>query len=167
MATVSGIFPDGEAALRAAEEVRERVSKRATVRVILPGRNGNLLEVSVLTDASGSLAVFLVGAGLGILGLALALALGHDWRFGMTALAAGVLAGILLAVWLTGERYPSRMVRSPDATERHQQLARGQAVVTAVVAPSEIEGVREAMLDEGGEIYEGFVHNGPPLPHPT
>jgi len=160
MASVTGIFPDAESALHAGEEVREVAGPRATVRVLLPGARGTLVEVAVVPDNAGTLRIAGLGAAVGVLAMAIVFAFGLGVTLALIALAWGVATGIMLAVWLTGERYPSRVL-GPEARGR---LVDGQAVVTAVVGARWIEGVKRAIADEGGLVADGFLHEHPGAP---
>lgn len=172
MPTVTGIFSDPESALQAAEDVREVAGPRATVRVLLPGQADSLVEVAVVADASGTLRVIGFGAAIGVAAMLFALAAGLGWTLALVALASGVSTGLLLGVWLTGERFPSRLLAGPDATARRRALLHdGEAVVTAVVGVRYADAVRRAVADGGGQVGDGFLHEresiAPREPLPT
>lgn len=171
MATVTGIFTDAESALQAAEDVREVAGPRATVRVLLPGQGRSLVEVAVVADTGGSLRVAAFGVALGFAAGLFVLALGLGWTLALVALATGVASGLLLGLWLTGERFPSRLLAGPDAAaQRRALLHDGESVVTAVVGARYVDAVRRAIADGGGQVGDGFLPErealtgGDPLP---
>src|SRR4051794_18169223 len=108
MHTVTGVFSDGERALFAAERAREVAGPRASVRVLVRGQGGSVIETSVLPDASEWSKVVISGLALGLLAMGVVLLLGASWGMAIAALLWGVGGGVMLGVWLTGEVYRSR-----------------------------------------------------------
>src|SRR5947209_4686079 len=109
--TITAIFASSDAALEAGERARELAGRRATVRVFLPGSKGGVLETSVLSDVGGTGKVAAFGMALGIAGALAAGLLGASFGMALVCLATGGLTGVMLGVWLTGEIYPTRILR--------------------------------------------------------
>src|SRR5438067_2204820 len=109
--TVTALFTDGEQALLAAERARELVGSRASVRVLVRGQEGSVIETSVLADVSDTPKAILAGFALGLVAMAVVLLLGVSWGFAIFTLLWGVGSGVLLAMWLTGEVYRARVLR--------------------------------------------------------
>src|SRR5437660_401196 len=124
MTTVSAIFGDANEALLAGEAACEAASDRAAVRMLLPGRGDSMLEVAVVPDSRGGGRVALLGAIVGIAGMILFKAAGVTWPVALVGLFAGVVGGALLALWLSGELFPSRLLAGPDARRLHEALLR-------------------------------------------
>ncbi len=152
--TLTGVFRDPEAALRASERLRELEGAAGSIRLFLPGADGKPVETLVVEERSPWLRVTAWGVAVGFLFAYVARSLSSSWLYTVVALAAGVLFGLLLGGWLGGQRYP-RAVR-PHMRSRYLDLVgKGRAVllVEVVGAPGD---VREVMEEGGAYVSEGY-----------
>jgi len=152
--TLTGVFRDPEAALRASEQLRELDGAAGSIRLFLPGADGTPVETQVVQERSPWLRVTLWGVAVGLVFTYVALSLSHSWIYVVVALAAGALFGLLLGGWLGGQRYP-RAVR-PHMRTRYLELARqGRAVLLVEVLGTSAD-VRQVMEELGAYVSEGY-----------
>ena len=165
MKTVTGVFDDADSALRVGERLRELGGPRATVHVFLSGANGSVIETSIVnTDGRGVLRVSLMGLVLGVIGAVIFEAAGASWGMALFGLLFCAAFGVMIGVWLQGEAYPRRIIAG-DRSRVHyaRELARGRAVVTAMIAYHLAERAEDEMEAEGGRVLDGFLHDHPSL----
>jgi len=174
MLKVTGLFDSAQAALLAGERVREVAGPRASVRVLVPGSAGSVLEVSVLGDESALAQVALLGVGIGIVGMLALLLAGMGWAASLLWLAVGALGGTLLGIWLTGELDPARTVAGPEARRCHDALVLGGHGLLAATVRDERHAamVRRVIVSAGGQVRDGVLRQlcdlpTPPLPQAT
>jgi len=152
--TLTGVFRDPDAALRASERLRELEGASGTIRLFLPGADGRPVETLVVEERSPWLRTTAWGIAVGLLFVYVARSLSSSWIYSAVALAAGVLFGLLLGGWLGGQRYP-RAVR-PHMRSRYLDLvAKGRAVLLVDVAGGGAD-VRELMEESGAYVSEGY-----------
>ncbi len=151
--TLTAVFRDPEAALRASEQLRELGHAAGSIRLYLPGADGEPVETEVLRERSPWLRVTLWGAAIGVLFVYVSLSLSRSWIYAVVSLAAGVLFGLLLGGWLGGQSYP-RSVR-PHMRARYFDLVhKGRAVLIVDVAGA-IGDVRKLLEERGAYVSEG------------
>lgn len=144
--TLTGLFPDPQAALDAAEELRERDEPLGSVRLLLPGGDGPPVEALLVEERSPWLRITLWGLAVGVLCLYIALSWSETWIFGVIGLSAGIGFGLLLGLWFGGQRYP-RSVR-PRRVER---LSGGHALLIVDVLDRP-EAVRRLLERAGASV---------------
>lgn len=151
--TITAVFRDPEAALRAAEQLR--VDERAgSVRLFLPGEEGAAVETLLVHERSPWLRVSVWGIAVGIAFAWLAHTLSSSWLYATVALAAGVVFGLVLAGSLGGPRHP-RPLR-PHMRERYLELVKRGRAVVLVDIPGAPEPVRTMMEESGAYVSEGY-----------
>jgi hypothetical protein len=152
--TLTGVFRDPEAALRASELVRELEGATGTMRLFLPGADGRPVETLVVEERSPWLRAAAWGLAVGFLFAYVARSFSSSWLYAVVALVAGVGFGLLLGTWLGGERYP-RDVR-PHMRSRYLDLVgKGRAVLLVDVIGNPAD-VREVMEESGAYVSEGY-----------
>jgi hypothetical protein len=152
--TLTGVFRDPEAALRASERLRELDGATGTIRLFLPGADGKPVETLVVEERSPWLRAAAWGLVVGFLFSYVARSLSSSWVYAVIALVAGVGFGLLLGGWLGGQRYP-RAVR-PHMRSRYLDLVqKGRAVLLVDVLGSAGD-VREVMEEGGAYVSEGY-----------
>ena len=150
--TLTGVFRDPEAALRVSERLRE-LDGVGSIRLFLPGADGQPVETLVVEERSPWMRAGIWGLTVGLIFIYVAHSLSPSWLYAVVALIAGVGFGMLLGGWLGGERYP-RAVR-PHMRTRYLDLVReGRAVVLVDVDGGGRE-LRELMEEEGAYVSEG------------
>jgi hypothetical protein len=152
--TMTGVFRDPEAALRASERLRELSGAAGTIRLFLPGEGGAPVETVVVEERSPWLRVIAWGIAVGLLFTYVARSLSSSWLYAAVALVAGALFGLLLSGWLGGQRYP-RSVR-PHMRTRYLELVRQGRAVLLVDVMGGGEDVRELMEEAGAYVSEGY-----------
>jgi hypothetical protein len=152
--TLTGVFRDPEAALRASERLRELDGAAGSIRLFLPGADGRPVETIVVEERSPWLRVTVWGVAVGLLFAYVARSLSPSWLYTIVALAAGVLFGLLLGGWLGGERYP-REVRPHMRTRYLSLVEKGRAVILVDVVGNGTD-VRELMEESGAYVSEGY-----------
>jgi hypothetical protein len=152
--TMTGVFRDPEAALRASERLRELDGAAGSVRLFLPGADGAPVETLVVRERSPWLRVGLWGAAVGLIFTYVAMSFGRSWIYGAVAMASGALFGVMLGGWLGGEQYP-HTVRPHMRTRYLDLVRRGHAVVLVDVASSP-QTVRRVMEESGAIVSEGY-----------
>ena len=151
--TLTGVFRDPEGALRTSEELRE-LHGVGSIRLFLPGADGQPIETLVVEERSPWLRAAAWGLGVGLVFTYVARSLSSSWLYAVVALVAGVGFGLLLGGWLGGERYP-RAVR-PHMRERyHDLVGKGRAIVLVELDGGARE-VRERMEESGAYVVEGY-----------
>jgi hypothetical protein len=152
--TLTGVFPDPEAALRVSEHLRDLDGAAGTMRLFLPGADGKPVETLVVEERSPWLRAAVWGLVVGFLFTYVARSLSSSWVYAIIALVAGVGFGLLLGGWLGGQRYP-RTVR-PHMRSRYLDLVqKGRAVLLVDVAGNTAD-VREVMEEGGAYVSEGY-----------
>jgi hypothetical protein len=151
--TLTGVFRDPEAALRASERLRE-FDGVGSIRLFLPGADGQPVETLVVEERSPWLRAAAWGLAVGMLFTYVARSLSPSWIYSAVALVAGVGFGLLLGGWLGGQRYP-RAVRPHMRTRYLDLVSTGRAIVLVdeVAHPGE---VRELMEESGAYVSEGY-----------
>jgi hypothetical protein len=152
--TMTGVFRDPEAALRASERLRELEGAAGSIRLFLPGADGKPVETLVVEERSPWLRATLWGLAVGLIFTYVARSLSSSWIYSVVALAAGVLFGLLLGGWLGGQRYP-RAVRPHMRTRYLDLVGKGRAVLLVDVVSS-ADDVRELMEESGAYVSEGY-----------
>jgi len=152
--TLTGVFRDPEAALRASERLRELDGAAGSIRLFLPGADGKPVETLVVEERSPWLRVTAWGVAVGFLFVYVARSLSPSWFYSVVALAAGVLFGLLLGGWLGGQRYP-RAVRPHMRTRYLDLVGQGRAVLLVDVVGGGAD-VRELLEESGAYVSEGY-----------
>jgi hypothetical protein len=152
--TMTGVFRDPEAALLASERLRELDGATGTIRLFLPGADGQPVETLVVEERSPWLRAAAWGLAVGFVFTYVARSLSSSWFYSVVALAAGVLFGLLLGGWLGGQRYP-RSVRPHMRTRYLDLVGKGRAVLLVDVL-SAGGTVREVMEESGAYVSEGY-----------
>jgi hypothetical protein len=155
MEAVSGVFDEGDAALRAGERAREVIRTGSRVSVFLP-HHGEILEAKVFEDTRSFWPVGVVSTALGGMGTVILATLGAPASYVLVWLIWAVVAGVMLAFWLTGEGHKRRMLRLRH--EARSRLAReveaGHPVVVAVVSSAdEAHRVEQVFEGAGGKTH--------------
>src|SRR5947209_19234614 len=130
--TMTGVFRDPEAALRASERLRELDGAAGSIRLFLPGADGKPVETLVVEERSPWLRATVWGLAVGLIFTYVARSLSSSWFYSVVALAAGVLFGLLPGGWLGGQRYP-RAVRPHMRTRYLDRVGKGRAVLLVCV----------------------------------
>lgn len=152
-ATLTGVFREPEAALRASERLRE-LEGVGSIRLFLPGADGQPVETLVVEERSPWLRAAAWGLAVGLLFTYVARSLSTSWIYSVVALVAGVGFGLLLGGWLSGQRYP-RAVRPHMRTRYLGLVAQGRAIVL-VDEVAHAGEVRELMEEAGAYVSEGY-----------
>ena len=152
--TLTGVFRDPEAALRASEQLRELDGATGTIRLFLPGADGKPVETLVVEERSPWLRAAAWGLAVGFLFTYVARSLSSSWFYAIIALVAGVAFGLLLGGWLGGQRYP-RAVRPHMRTRYLDLVQKGRAVLLVDVVGNAGD-VRELMEEGGAYVSEGY-----------
>ena len=152
--TLTGVFRDPEAALRASERLRELDGAAGSIRLFLPGADGRPVETLVVEERSPWLRVTAWGVAVGLLFAYVARSLSDSWLYTVVAVAAGALFGLLLGGWLGGQRYP-RAVRPHMRTRYLDLVGKGRAVLLVDVIGGGAD-VRELMEESGAYVSEGY-----------
>jgi hypothetical protein len=152
--TMTGVFREPAAALRAAERLRELEGAAGSIRLFLPGADGRPVETLVVEEQSPWLRVTAWGLAVGVIFTYVARSLSGSWLYSFVALAAGVLFGILLGSWLGGQRFP-RAVR-PHMRIRYLDLVQKGRAVLLVDVLGGADDVRELMEEAGAYVSEGY-----------
>ncbi|HWE29972.1 MAG TPA: hypothetical protein VHB97_18300 [Polyangia bacterium] len=152
--TMTGVFRDPEAALRASERLRELDGAAGSIRLFLPGADGKPVETVVIEERSPWLRAAAWGLAVGALFTYVARSLSSWWLYTIVALAAGVLFGLLLGGWLGGQRYP-RAVRPHMRTRYLDLVGKGRAVLLVEVVGAGSD-VRELLEESGAYVSEGY-----------
>jgi hypothetical protein len=152
--TLTGVFRDPEAALRTSERLRELDGAAGSIRLFVPGADGQPLETLVVEEQSPWLRATLWGLSVGVIFVYVARSLSDSWFYSFFALAAGVLFGLLLGGWLGGQRYP-RAVRPHMRTRYLELVKQGRAVLLVDVLGGSSD-VRELMEESGAYVSEGY-----------
>jgi hypothetical protein len=152
--TMTGVFRDPEAALRASERLRELDGAAGSIRLFLPGADGKPVETLVVEERSPWLRVTAWGLAVGFIFVYVARSLSHSWFYSVVALAAGVLFGLLLGGWLGGQRYP-RAVRPHMRTRYLDLVGKGRAVLLVDIVGGGAD-VRELLEESGAYVSEGY-----------
>ncbi|HEY1584029.1 MAG TPA: hypothetical protein VGH63_00005, partial [Polyangia bacterium] len=152
--TMTGVFRDPEAALRASERLRELDGAAGSIRLFLPGADGKPVETLVVEERSPWLRATVWGLAVGLIFTYVARSLSSSWFYAVVALVAGVLFGLLLGGWLGGQRYP-RAVRPHMRTRYLDLVGKGRAVLLVDVVSSG-DDVRELMEESGAYVSEGY-----------
>ncbi len=152
--TLTGVFRDPEQALKASERLRELEGAAGSIRLFLPGADGEPVETLVVEERSPWLRVAAWGAAVGILFTYVARSLSSSWFYTVFALVAGVLFGLLLGGWLGGQRYP-HSVRPHMRTRYLDLVQKGRAVVLVEVVGA-ADDVRALMEELGAYVSEGY-----------
>jgi hypothetical protein len=152
--TLTGVFRDPDAALRVSEQLRELDGAAGSIRLFLPGTDGIPVETVVVAERSPWLRVTLWGLAVGVLFVYVARSLSPSWLYTVVALVAGALFGLLLGVWLSGQRYP-RAVR-PHMRSRYLDLVQKGRAVLLVDVVGAAEDVRQVMEESGAYVSEGY-----------
>jgi hypothetical protein len=151
--TIVGVFAVHDAALGASERAREVTGPGSSIRVLLPGDKGTVVEAQVFRDRGSFLRTLFASIAIGIAGSGLFVALGARWPYAAIWLAWSVFFGVMMAAWLTGQRVNAqrRMRRTCD-----RATAAGQALVTAMVdTHKEVEKVERVFEGSGGRVVHG------------
>ena len=152
--TMTGVFRDPEAALRASERLRELEGATGSIHLFLPGADGRPVETLVVEERSPWLRVTVWGFAVGLLFAYVARSLSPSWFYTVVALGAGVLFGLLLGGWLGGERYP-RAVRPHMRTRYLDLVDQGRAVLLVDVVGGGTD-IRELLEESGAYVSEGY-----------
>jgi hypothetical protein len=152
--TMTGVFRDPDAALRASERLRELDGAAGSIRLFLPGADGRPIETLVVEEHSPWLRVTAWGLSVGIIFIYVARSLSDSWFYSLFALVAGVLFGVMLGGWLGGQRYP-RAVRPHMRTRYLELVKQGRAVLLVDVLGGPGD-VRELMEESGAYVSEGY-----------
>jgi len=152
--TMTGVFRDPEAALRASERLRELDGAAGSIRLFLPGADGKPVETLVVEERSPWLRATVWGLAVGLIFTYVARSLSSSWFYSVVALGAGVLFGLLLGGWLGSHRYP-RAVRPHMRTRYLDLVGKGRAVLLVDVVSSG-DDVRELMEESGAYVSEGY-----------
>lgn len=152
--TLTGVFRDPEAALKTAERLRELDGAAGSIRLFLPGADGEPVETLVVEERSPWLRAAAWGLAVGIIFTYVARSLTSSWLYAIVALGAGVLFGLLLGGWLGGQRYP-RAVR-PHMRTRYLDLVRKGRAVLLVDVLGGADDVRTVMEESGAYVSEGY-----------
>jgi hypothetical protein len=152
--TMTGVFRDPEAALRASERLRELDGAAGSIRLFLPGADGKPVETLVVEERSPWLRATVWGLAVGLIFTYVARSLSSSWLYSVVALVAGVGFGLLLGGWLGGQRYP-RAVRPHMRTRYLDLVGKGRAVLLVDVLSSG-DDVRELMEESGALVSEGY-----------
>jgi hypothetical protein len=152
--TMTGVFRDPEAALRASERLRELDGAAGSIRLFLPGADGKPVETLVVEERSPWLRATAWGLAVGLIFTYVARSLSSSWFYSVVALEAGTLFGLLLGGWLGGQRYP-RAVRPHMRTRYLDLVGKGRAVLLVDVVSS-ADDVRELMEESGAYVSEGY-----------
>ena len=151
--TLTGVFRDPEAALRASEQLRE-LDGVGSIRLFLPDASGGAVETLVVEERSPWLRAAAWGLGVGLIFTYVARSLSNAWIYAVVALVCGVGFGLLLGGWLGGQRYP-RAVR-PHMRARYLDLVgKGRAVVLVELLAGGRD-VKELMEESGAYVVEGY-----------
>jgi hypothetical protein len=164
--TIIAVFDDVAAALAACERLRE-LEGVGTLRLYLPGDDGDPVAARLVSERSPWRATTVVGVALGLACAALAIALGpaHRLLYALVALASGALSGTLLGAWLGGERYPRAAAAPLD--ERARALAQAGRMVAFVDAADDAVPLVRRVIDDGGGTLAPQPppgDGGPPAP---
>jgi hypothetical protein len=152
--TLTGVFQDPQAALEAGERLRELDEAAGSLRLFLPGSDGQPVETLLVEERSPWLRIALWGAAVGLLCLYIALSWSTTWLYGVVGLCAGVGFGLLLGIWFGGQRYP-RSVR-PHMRSRYVDLVRAGRAVLLVDVVGHTEDVRRVMEEAGAYVSTGY-----------
>jgi hypothetical protein len=152
--TLTGVFREPEAALRASERLRELDGAAGSIRLFLPGADGKPVETLVVEERSPWLRGAAWGLAVGFIFTYVARSLSTSWVYAIIALAAGALFGLLLGGWLGGQRYP-RAVRPHMRTRYLDLVGKGRAVVLVDVLDAAGD-VRELLEESGAYVSEGY-----------
>jgi hypothetical protein len=152
--TLTATFADEEAALEAAERVRERAGPRAGVRLLIPERPQQVIDASVVAVRSPWRWVGVFGFALGLVGAYVFLSMGAHWTLGLLSIATGVTGGVLLGAWLSGEEFAARVASTAELRRHAEPLRSGRSVVVARVKRSQGEAVWRLLEDFGGLVAE-------------
>lgn len=151
--TLTGVFKDPEAALEAAERLRELDEAADSLRLFLPGADGQPVETLVVEERSPWLRIALWGVAVGLLCLYIALSWSTTWIYGVIGLCAGIGFGLLLGVWFGGQRYP-RSVR-PHMRARYLDVVRAGRAVLLVDVVGHTDDVRKLLEESGAYVSTG------------
>jgi hypothetical protein len=151
--TLTGVFPNPESALKASERLRELDGAAGSIRLFLPGADGQPVETLVVEERSPWLRTAAWGFAVGIIFTYVARSLSNSWIYAAVALVAGVLFGVLLGGWLGGEKYP-RAVR-PHMRSRYLDLVQKGRAVLLVDVVGAADDVRTVMEESGAYVSEG------------
>lgn len=150
---MTGVFREPEAALKASERLRELDGAAGSIRLFLPGADGQPVETLVVEERSPWLRAAAWGLAVGVVFTYVARSLTSSWLYAIVALAAGVLFGLLLGGWLGGQRYP-RAVRPHMRTRYLDLVKKGRAVLLVDVLGA-ADDVRTVMEESGAYVSEG------------
>jgi hypothetical protein len=147
--TLTGVFREVEQALRASERLRELDAVHGSMRLFLPGDDGEPVETMVVQERSPWLRLTLFGLATGLVFVYISWSLAPSWLYATVALASGVGFGALLGVWLGGQRYPQTL--RPHMRSRFAALARdGRSVLVVDVAGPVAADEARKVMEEGG-----------------
>jgi hypothetical protein len=155
---INGIFAAPDDAVRASEQAREVTRARSSIRVLLRGERESAVELAVFADNSSWTRVNIACFALGIVGAAILIGLGARALFVVAWLFWSILGGLMMATWLTGQRYRGHIRRAHAhvRAQYEQELAAGHGIVTAVVSTrSEADKVVRVFRNAGGQVVEG------------
>jgi hypothetical protein len=152
--TLTGVFPNPESALKASERLRELDGAAGSIRLFLPGADGQPVETLVVEERSPWLRTAAWGVAVGIIFTYVARSLSNSWIYAAVALVAGALFGVLLGGWLGGEKYP-RAVR-PHMRSRYLDLVQKGRAVLLVDVVGAADDVRTVMEESGAYVSEGY-----------
>jgi hypothetical protein len=152
--TLTGVFRNPEAALAVSERLRELDGVAGSIRLYLPGADGEPVEAIIAAERSPWLRTVAWGLAVGILFTYVARSLTSSWLYAVVALGAGVLFGLLLGSWLGGQQM-SRTVR-PHMRTRYLELVRKGRAVLLVDVLGGAADVRAVMEESGAYVSEGY-----------
>ncbi len=152
--TLTGVFRDPQAALRASERLRELSGVSGSIRLFLPGPDGVPIETVVVEERSPWLRATVWGLAVGLIFTYVTRSLTHSWLYAVVSLVAGAVFGVALGGWLGGQRYP-RAVR-PHMRMRYLALVQKGSAVLLVDLPADGSDVRELMEESGAYVSEGY-----------
>lgn len=152
--TLTGVFQSPDAALAAAERLRELDGIAGSLRLFLPGADGEPVETVLIEERSPWLRIGVWGAAVGLVFLYVALSLSRFWLYAVVAVLAGVGFGLLLGIWFGGQRYPQAV--RPHMRTRYLDLVRGGRSVLLVDVLGDSEDVRQVMEEAGAYVSTGY-----------
>lgn len=152
--TLTAVFPSADAALTAAERLGELDGAAGSLRLFLPGADGQPVETLVVEERSPWLRIGLWGAAVGLLFLYVALSLSRSWIYGAVAIVAGVGFGLLLGVWFSGQHYPQAV--RPHMRSRYLDLVQKGRAVLLVDVLGHAEVVKQVLEESGAYVSTGY-----------
>lgn len=154
METISGLFHQQDAALRAGERAREVVGAHSNVSVFWPGGSA-VFEDDLLNDRNSFSHVSVLSLAIGATGAVILAALRVPAMFVLLWAFWAVAAGLMFGSWFTGESHRVRIRRVQAQARAHfeRRVKAGDALVVAVVqSHPEAQRVAEVLETSGGHL---------------